>query len=55
MNKNVRLSIYGEFGRAFSVDANPEEVKKETTEVTLSPKAAQMIFNDLEKVLKGKQ
>ena len=54
-NKNVRISTYGNFGRAFSVDAKEGDVKPETVEITLSPKAAQMIFADLQKVLEGKQ
>lgn len=53
--KNVKLSIYGNFARAFSVDANPANIKKETIEVELSEQAAKMIFADLEKVMKGKQ
>lgn len=55
MEKNIRLSIYGNFARAFSVDAKPGDVKAETTEITLSPQAAKMILSDLQKVAQGKQ
>ena len=54
-DKNVRISTYGNFGRAFSVDVKEGDVKPETVEITLSPKAAKMVFEDLKKVLEGKQ
>ena len=55
MSKNIKISFSGDFGRAFSVDAKPEETKNPAVNLTLSQKAAQMLYSDLEKALKGKQ
>lgn len=51
--KNVKLTVYSKFGRAFSVDAKDEDLQN--IDIVITEKAARMIYQDLEKVLKGKQ
>jgi len=56
IEKYIKISFSGDFGRAFSIDAtNPDDLKNKPVNLTLSPKAAQMLFADLEKALKHKQ
>lgn len=56
VDKYIKISFSGDFGRAFSVDAtNPEDLKNKPINLTLSPKSAQLLYADLEKALKNKQ
>lgn len=46
----VKLSIYGKFSRAGVVEVKPEELKAESADIVLSAKAAEMLYNDLDKI-----